>query len=136
MHHPPDCETYHKIVTIPTQMVKAGNNHNNNNHNKNSNNKNYNGNNKGHQPTTKHHHLQSQVQARWQHEKVNSTIRQTISENNIVCCNFWLGKEQTAKGHQHGYLMKGLGSKNMLFIFCFSCLFTFFKHKQWFLYVF
>jgi hypothetical protein len=28
--------------------------------------------------------------------------------------------------------MKGLGSKNMSFIFLFSCLFTFRKHKQQF----
>jgi hypothetical protein len=35
-----------------------------------------------------------------------------------------------AKGHQDGYQMKGLdlGSKNLLFIFRFSCLFTFYKH--------
>jgi hypothetical protein len=41
------------------------------------------------------------------------------------------------KGHQYGYLMKGLGlrSKNMLFVFQFSCLFIFYKHKQRFVYI-
>jgi hypothetical protein len=41
------------------------------------------------------------------------------------------------KGHQYGYLMKGLGleSKNMLFVFRFSCLFKFRKHKQQFVYI-
>jgi hypothetical protein len=36
------------------------------------------------------------------------------------------------KGHQYGYVMKGLGlgSKNMLFVFRFSSLITFRKHKQ------
>jgi hypothetical protein len=39
---------------------------------------------------------------------------------------------KTVKGHQYGYQMKGfgLGSKNMLFIFLFSCLITFFKHNR------
>ena len=29
----------------------------------------------------------------------------------------WRDFEKTLKGHQYGYLMKGLGSKNMVFIF-------------------
>jgi hypothetical protein len=47
---------------------------------------------------------------------------------NNVCWHF----DKTLKGHQYGYQMKdlGLGSKNMLFIFRFSCLFTFRHHKQ------
>ena len=38
----------------------------------------------------------------------------------------WREFEKTLKGHQYGYQMKGLGlgSKNMLFVFRFSCLFT------------
>jgi hypothetical protein len=41
------------------------------------------------------------------------------------------------KSHQYGYQMKGpgLGSKNMLLVFQFSCLFTFHKHKQQFVYI-
>jgi hypothetical protein len=41
--------------------------------------------------------------------------------------------KKTLNGHQYGYQMKGLGlgSKNM-FIFLFSCLYTFLKHKKWF----
>ena len=38
--------------------------------------------------------------------------------------------KKTLKGHQYGYQMKGLGSKNMLFVFRFSCLFTKKKHKK------
>jgi hypothetical protein len=38
--------------------------------------------------------------------------------------------------HEYGYQMKGLGpgSKNMLFIFRIYCLFTFYKHKQLFVF--
>jgi hypothetical protein len=45
-----------------------------------------------------------------------------------VCLHF----DKSLKGHQYGYQIKGLGlgSKNMLFIFRFSCLFTFRHHKQ------
>jgi hypothetical protein len=44
--------------------------------------------------------------------------------------------ETSAPGY-NGYLMKGLGlgSKNMLFVFQFSCLFIFCKHKQGFVYI-
>jgi hypothetical protein len=46
--------------------------------------------------------------------------------------SIWRHFEKTLKGHQYGYLLKGLGlrSKNMLLVFRFSCLFTFRKHKQ------
>jgi hypothetical protein len=45
---------------------------------------------------------------------------------NNVCLHF----DKTLKSHQYGYQMKGPGSKNMLFIFRFTCLFTFCDHKQ------
>jgi hypothetical protein len=46
-------------------------------------------------------------------------------KNGVICLYFL----KTKKGHQYGYQMKGLGSKNM-FIFRIYCLFTFCKHKQ------
>jgi hypothetical protein len=46
----------------------------------------------------------------------------------MICLHF----EKTLKDHHYGYLMKGLGlgSKNMLFVFRFSCFFRFRKHKK------
>ena len=51
----------------------------------------------------------------------------------MICLSF----EKMLKGHQYGYQMKGLslGSKNMMLIFLFLCLFTFCKHKQQFVYI-
>jgi hypothetical protein len=56
------------------------------------------------------------------------------SPNPEVFLLIWHHFEKTLKRHQYGYQMKGLclRSKNMLFIFRFSCLFTFCKHKQLF----
>ena len=51
----------------------------------------------------------------------------------MICLHF----EKMLKGHQYGYLMKGIGigSKNMLLVFRFSYFFTFWKHKQQFVYI-
>jgi hypothetical protein len=47
----------------------------------------------------------------------------------------WRHFEKMLNGHQYGYQMKGLASKNVLVAFQFSCLFTFRKLKQRFVYI-
>ena len=45
-----------------------------------------------------------------------------------ICLHF----EKMVKGYQYGYQMKGLklGINNTLFVYRFSCLFTFYEYKQ------